>query len=151
LVLSTLHTNDAPGAVTRLVDLGIEPYLLASTLEGVLAQRLVRRLCPACKVAVGPGQAPLQQLGLDPGELSGGSLHRPVGCPACHHTGYRGRMGIFELMQMTESLREMIVRGLPLSQLRQNALAQGMTSLRGAGVEAIRNGQTTVEEILKFI
>jgi len=151
LVLSTLHTNDAPGAVTRLVDLGIAPYLLASTLEGVLAQRLVRRLCPSCKAAAGPGAAPLPQLGLDPTMLAGGSVHRQVGCPACHHTGYMGRMGVFEFMRMTDSLREMVARDVPLSQLRQHALAQGMTSLRAAGVEAILTGQTTMEEVVKYI
>jgi type IV pilus assembly protein PilB len=151
LVLSTLHTNDAPGAVTRLADLGIEPYLLASTLQGVLAQRLVRRLCPTCKVAVGPAAAELQQLGVEAAVLSGRSVYGPVGCPACHHTGYLGRLGLFELLRMSDSLREMVALGVPLSQLRQHALAHGMTSLRTAGVEAILTGQTTVAEVLNYV
>jgi type IV pilus assembly protein PilB len=151
LVLSTLHTNDAPGAVTRLVDLGIEPYLLASTIEGVLAQRLVRRLCPSCKIAVGPASVQLPQLGVDPALFPQCTIYGKVGCPACHHTGFLGRIGLFEYMRMTDSLRELVARGVTLSQLRSQALAQGMTSLRTAGLEALITGQTTVAEVGKYL
>jgi type IV pilus assembly protein PilB len=151
LVLSTLHTNDAPGAVTRLVDMGIEPFLLASTLEAVLAQRLVRRICPACRKAFAPGEALLRQLGMDPDALQGRAFYHSAGCPACNLTGYKGRLGLFEYLRVTDALRESIGQGATLGQLRQKGLAEGMTSLRSAGLQAILAGETTVEEVLKYI
>ncbi len=149
LVLSTLHTNDAPGAVTRLTDMGIEPYLLASTLEAVLAQRLVRRLCMSCKSRCEPPESLVRQLGADPRMIKGQPIYSGTGCPACHHTGYSGRLGIFEYLQMTDSLRELVLRGASLAQLRQQALNDGMTLLREAGLHAVLAGETTIEEILK--
>ncbi|HKB57250.1 MAG TPA: ATPase, T2SS/T4P/T4SS family [Lacunisphaera sp.] len=150
LVLSTLHTNDAPSAVTRLVDMGIAPFLLASTLEAVLAQRLVRRICPSCKAPFEPAEALVRQLGVDPGVVKGQPFHSGAGCPACHHTGYKGRLGIFEFLRLTDPLREMVVAGVSLVQLRQKALGEGMTSLRAAGIAAILVGDTTVEEVIKY-
>lgn len=150
LVLSTLHTNDAPGAITRLVDLGIAPFLLASTLEAVLAQRLLRRLCPACRAEHVPDDSLLRQLGVSRATLKGAPLHRAVGCPACNLSGYKGRIGVFEFMRMTEPLREMIVRGASLVDLRQKALDEGMTSLRDAGLAVLLAGDTTVEEVVKY-
>ncbi len=150
LVLSTLHTNDAPGAVTRLVDMGIEPFLLASTLEAVLAQRLVRRICPSCKVALTPTEALLRQLGAAPGVLRGRSFYAGEGCAECHHTGYKGRLGIFEFLRMTEPLRELVMSGASLVEVRQMALSEGMGTLRDAGLAAILTGQTTVEEVIKY-
>jgi len=151
LVLSTLHTNDAPSAVTRLVDMGIEPFLLASTLEAVLAQRLVRRICPACKKASAPPDALLRQLVSDHTGLAGRPCHAGAGCPDCHHTGYQGRLGIFELLRMTDPLRELLVQGVSLLQLRRHAAEQGMTSLRAAGLAAVFAGETTIDEVLKYM
>ncbi|MDB6115209.1 MAG: type secretion system protein [Lacunisphaera sp.] len=150
LVLSTLHTNDAPGAVTRLADMGIEPFLLASTIEAVLAQRLVRRVCPSCKAAFEPTDPIVRQLGLDPLAVKGRPFHVGAGCAACHFTGYKGRLGIFEFLRMTDPLRELVVRGASLVEIRQKGIADGMTSLRDAGVQAIFAGDTTVEEVLKY-
>ncbi|MBI2812871.1 MAG: Flp pilus assembly complex ATPase component TadA [Opitutae bacterium] len=150
LVLSTLHTNDAPSAVTRLVDMGIEPFLLASTLEAVLAQRLVRRLCPACRAAYTPSEALLRQLGADTAKESGQVFHRAVGCAACNLLGYKGRIGLFEYLPMNDSLREAVVRGVSLVELKQQAVGQGMTTLREAGLAAILAGETTVEEVVKY-
>lgn len=150
LVLSTLHTNDAPSAVTRLVDMGIEPFLLASTLEAVLAQRLVRRLCPQCRQSYEPSDALLQQLGVTSERLSGRVFHRATGCAACNLLGYKGRIGLFEFLPITDGLRELVMRGVSLVELRAKALEQGMTSLREAGLVAILAGETTVEEVVKY-
>ena len=150
LVLSTLHTNDAPAAVTRLVDMGIEPFLLASTLEGVLAQRLVRRVCLSCKTAFKPPEALLRQLGLQPEALNGRPLYSGKGCAACLNTGYKGRLGIFEFLRMSEPVREMVVRGASLVQLRQQVMGEGMTPLRDAGLQAVLAGETTVEEVARY-
>ena len=149
LVLSTLHTNDAPAAVTRLVDMGIEPFLLASTLEGVLAQRLVRRICPSCKAADEPPEALLRQLGLDSATITPRLFYSGKGCAACRNTGYKGRLGLFEFLRLTEPLREMVVRGASLVQLRQQAMEEGMTPLREAGLQAVLAGETTVEEVVR--
>ena len=150
LVLSTLHTNDASGAVTRLLDLGVEPFLLASTLEGVLAQRLLRRICPDCKKPAAPTANALRQLDLTPAHLADRSCSVGQGCPACHHTGYRGRLGIFEYLPLNDALRELIVAGASLLQLREKAIALGMTTLRDAGVEAMLSGETTFEEVIRY-
>jgi type IV pilus assembly protein PilB len=150
LVLSTLHTNDAPGAVTRLVDMGIEPFLLASTLEAVLAQRLVRRICPSCKTPFEPTEAVLRQLGADPVAMKGRPFYSGPGCASCYNTGYKGRLGIFEFLRMSDTLRELVVQGASLVQLRQKGVAEGMTGLRDAGLQAIFAGETTVEEVIKY-
>ena len=150
LVLSTLHTNDAPSAVTRLVDMGIEPFLLGSTLEAVLAQRLVRRVCTACRTPFEPGEALLRQLGVEPATVKGKPFYSGAGCPACHQTGYKGRLGIFEFLPMTDALRELVVRGVSLVELRAKAVEQGMLPLRHAGLAAILAGETTVEEVVKY-
>ena len=150
LVLTTLHTNDAAGAVTRLVDMGIEPFLLASTLEGVLAQRLVRRICAACKVAFDPDEVCLHRVTLDRATLQGRAFYRGDGCAECRQTGYKGRVGLFEFLKFSEALRELVLQGGSVVQLRQRALSEGMTTLREAGVRAILAGETTVEEVIKY-
>ncbi|MDD3179680.1 MAG: GspE/PulE family protein [Opitutaceae bacterium] len=149
LVLSTLHTNDAPGAVARLVDLGIEPFLIASTLEAVLAQRLVRRICPACRVDCPPDEPLLRQLGIAPADAVDRTFSRGQGCAACHRSGYRGRMGLFEFMRFSDRQRELILQRAPAPVLRQQALNEGMTTLRAAGMRGIFDGLTTIEEVLK--
>jgi type IV pilus assembly protein PilB len=151
LVLTTLHTNDAPSAVTRLVDMGIAPFLLASTVEAVLAQRLLRRVCPDCRREHQPPEALLRQLNVPARTLSGMTFHRGMGCPSCGHTGYRGRIGIFEFMRVSDSMRELVVKGASLVELRQQASAEGMKSLRDAALTAVGRGETTVEELLKYV
>jgi type IV pilus assembly protein PilB len=150
LVLTTLHTNDAASAVTRLMDMGVEPFLLASTVEAVLAQRLLRRICPACRTAYRPSEALLRQLDVAPGSLAGRDFHRGAGCPECHQTGYRGRIGLFEFLPMTDALRELTVKGVSLVDLKKQAVTEGLVTLRDAGLAALLAGHTTVEEVMKY-
>jgi type II secretory ATPase GspE/PulE/Tfp pilus assembly ATPase PilB-like protein len=147
LVFSTLHTNDAPGATTRLVDMGIEPYLVASSLEMVLAQRLVRLICPHCKEAYVPKDlaALREELGAELPDV----FHRGKGCRQCQGTGYRGRLGIFELMPVSEAIRVMILDRSSAADIRQQAAAHGMRSLRDDGLRLVRSGMTTLEEVLR--
>ena len=145
LVLATLHTNDATSAVTRLIDMGIEPFLLASSLIGVLAQRLARILCPHCKVSSPADAGELEQLG-EPGPLM---LPRPTGCPECNHSGYRGRTGIYELLLIDEELRSLIHQGGDEQQLRKLAQEKGMALLRDDGIAYVKAGKTALEEILR--
>ena len=147
LVFSTLHTNDAPGAIPRLVDMGAEPYLIASVLEGVLAQRLVRRVCVACRIPETPSPADLLTLGVE--AETGVRLWRGKGCDECRGTGYRGRIGIYEMFPITEDVRSLILRRAPTHELRRHALQEGMTPLRLDGWAKARQGETTVEEILR--
>jgi len=147
LVFSTLHTNDAPGAITRLQDMGVEGYLVASVLEGVLAQRLVRRLCPACRVPDRPSKADLDALGIDAGPDV--PLFRGKGCEECRGTGYRGRTGIYELFGIDEDARSLILRRATTRDIRQHAVQRGMNTLRMDGWKRALEGITTVEEILR--
>ena len=149
LVFSTLHTNDAASAVTRLLDLGIEPYLLASSLVGVLAQRLVRRNCPKCSRPLDEPEEALQRLGVDPHDWHSADLRHGVGCDHCRQTGYRGRLGLFELMLVDEPARRGITARATASELKATAAARGMTTLRDDGVDKVLAGQTTVEEVLR--
>jgi len=150
LVLTTLHTNDAASAVTRLIDMGIEPFLLASTVEAVLAQRLLRRICSRCRVGHVPTQALLRQLGLPPKADGDWCFYAGSGCADCQQTGYRGRLGLFELLTATEAFRDRVVQGASLVEIRQQAVADGLVSLREAGLAAILAGETTAEEVLKY-
>jgi len=147
LVLSTLHTNDAPSAPTRLVDMGIEPYIIASSLTGVLAQRLVRRLCPRCREQVEPSQEELDRLGLTPEQAQKIRFHRGRGCQYCRNTGYSGRVAVYELMVVNEEVREGIVEGLDASELRKIALRSGMKSLKHDGLLKVHQGITSAAEI----
>ncbi|HWA27056.1 MAG TPA: ATPase, T2SS/T4P/T4SS family [Lacunisphaera sp.] len=151
LVLSTLHTNDAPSAVTRLMDMGVEPFLLASTIEAVLAQRLLRRICRACRAPYDPGGGLLRQLGAEPSALAGKAFFRGAGCAACQGTGYRGRVGLYEFLRMTDPMRELIARAPSLIELREQAIAEGLVPLRAAGVNALLAGETTVEEVMRYV
>lgn len=149
LVLSTLHTNDAPSAITRLVDMGVEPYLLSSTVIGVLAQRLVRRICPDCKTPYHPTDQELQSLGLKREDLTDNSLFKGKGCSSCFDTGYKGRLGIYELMIVNNELRKQIVKSPDAIQLRSIALDNGMISILTHGSDLVRRGVTTVAEVLR--
>jgi general secretion pathway protein E len=147
LVFSTLHTNDAPGAITRLEDMGVEPYLVSSVLDGVLAQRLVRRICEGCRVPDAPAPADLEGLGVAADGTY--TLYRGTGCDDCRGTGYRGRFGIYELFPITEDVRSLVLRRASTPEIRRHAVEAGMTSLRLDGWMKARNGLTTVEEILR--
>lgn len=149
LVLSTLHTNDAPSAITRLVDMGIEPYLLSSCIVGVLAQRLVRRICPECKETYEPTQRELQNLGIKREDLPNGNLYRGKGCVCCYQTGFKGRLGVYELMPVNHAINKQIVQSPDAIEMRRVALAQGMTSLLTHGAELVKNGASTVAEVLR--
>lgn len=149
LVLSTLHTNDAPSAITRLVDMGIEPYLLSSCIIGVLAQRLVRRICPECKERYEPSQRELQSLGLKMSDLSEGALYQGKGCGHCYQTGFKGRQGIYELMCVNNAIHKQIVQSPDAVEMRRIAIAQGMMSLLGHGAELVKNGWSTAAEVLR--
>jgi len=149
LVFSTLHTNDAPSAVTRLVDIGVEPFLLSATLEAIVAQRLVRRICGACKTAYTPQDAVLAELGVTRAELGARQLWFGKGCDACNYTGFKGRVGIFEILRLGERLRQMVLDNASMGQLRQAAIEDGMRTLRDSGLLAVFDGQTTVEEVVR--
>jgi type IV pilus assembly protein PilB len=151
LVLATLHTNDAPGAATRLADMGVEPFLVTASLIGVLAQRLLRVICPTCKQAYTPPPDALRRLGLDPDEQSGVELYRGKGCAACRDTGYRGRTGVYELMVMNDRLRALVLAGSSADQIRAAAREDGMRTLRDDGVQKVMEGITTVEELLRVV
>ena len=147
LVFSTLHTNDAPSAITRLVDLKVEPYLIAATVEGVLAQRLVRKICPDCRVRYAPDPGAVALLAQQP--VGRQMLERGKGCPACRGTGYRGRTGLFELLLVTDEIKQGLLKSPSAGALREIAHAQGMTTLRQDGWRKVQAGITTVEEVLR--
>jgi type IV pilus assembly protein PilB len=146
LVLSTLHTNDAPSAVTRLFNIGVEPYLVAASLKAVLAQRLVRKLCSNCKEPVEVPQAMMRAVTKEVGPVE--TLYHGCGCAKCRRTGFSGRIGVFELLEATDELLDIIVRGANLQELREAALAKGYITLRRDGMEKVKAGLTTVEEVL---
>jgi type IV pilus assembly protein PilB len=150
LVLSTLHTNDAPGAVTRLVDMGCEPFLVAASLEGVLAQRLVRTICKNCKASYEPNESILNQLGVAVHELGDKDFFTGRGCEICGNQGYRGRKGLYELLDITDPIRELITDRAPTVVVKQKAMELGMHTLREDGLRNIYLGHTTIEEVLKY-
>ncbi len=147
LVFSTLHTNDAPTALTRLVDMGIEPYLVASSLEAVAAQRLVRVICPNCKEQLTAGEAKVLRQRFN--SKLPDVLYKGKGCKNCQETGYRGRIGIFEMMLVNDDIRSLILENASARDLRRIAARQGTTSLREDGFRHVREGRTTVEEVLR--
>jgi type IV pilus assembly protein PilB len=147
LVLSTLHTNDAPSTIARLINMGIEPFLVSSAVRLVVAQRLIRRLCANCKK---PAKVPVQTLidvGFAPDESI--QIFEPNGCEKCSSTGYKGRVGLFEVMEIDEELREQIMVGASTSELRQKAKEKGMLTLRQSGIEKIKVGSTSIDEVLR--
>jgi type IV pilus assembly protein PilB len=145
LVLSTLHTNDAPSASIRLVEMGIAPFLVSSSLIGVIAQRLVRKLCPRCKEEYSPSPKALMDVGLPPGVV----LWKAVGCDECRGTGYKGRTGIYEIMKVDESIQSLILEGASAARIRKEALSKGMTTLRQSGLRKAVDGITSLEEVLQ--
>jgi type IV pilus assembly protein PilB len=150
LVLSTLHTNDAPGAVTRLVDMGVEPFLISSTLMAVLAQRLVRTICKKCRTPFEPTENQLSLLNLSPHDLGDKLFYYGRGCSNCNDTGYKGRKGIFELLIISEAVRALINERAPTVVVRQKGVELGMITLRDDGLRGIFDGDTTIEEVVKY-
>ena len=150
LVLSTLHTNDSAGAVTRLVDMGVEPFLIASSLEAVLAQRLVRRVCVQCRTPYTPPPNLLKQLNIAADNVGDRQFFYGKGCPVCSQSGYRGRLGIYEWLRMSEGLRDLIGQRAATLVIRQKAIEQGMRTLRDDGLRAIFDGHTSIEEVIKY-
>jgi len=150
LVLSTLHTNDAAGAVSRLLDMGVEPFLVSASLEGILAQRLVRTICSDCKVAYEPSESILRQLGLSSHEVGDKNFFTGQGCDSCNGSGYKGRQGLFELLKISDPIRELIISKSPSVVIKQKAVELGMQTLREDGLRNIYEGHTTIEEVLKY-
>jgi len=150
LVFTTLHTNDAPGAITRLIDMGVEPFLISCTLEAVLGQRLLRAICPNCRAPYQPNESLLAQLEISRRDIGTKEFYYGKGCDACNNTGYTGRKGIYELMKITDPLRELINERAPTVTLQQKAIELGMVTLRQDGLRSIFAGDTTIEEVLKY-
>jgi general secretion pathway protein E len=148
LVFSTLHTNDAASAITRLVDMGVEPFLVASSLVAVLAQRLVRVLCKDCREAYEASREELAEIGVRPPERPV-RVYRPVGCAGCNYTGYRGRVGIFELMLVDDDLRAMVSQNVDAKSIKQKAQQKGMHTLRTDGARKVLQGITSVAEVMR--
>jgi len=150
LVFSTLHTNDAAGAITRLIDMGVEPFLIASTVEAVLGQRLVRTVCTECKKAYEPEDEQLDSLGLSRDQIQNNKFYFGEGCSKCNNTGYRGRRGIYEYLMISDPIRELINQRKPTIVIRDKAVEMGMRTLREDGIRCILDGYTTAEEVLKY-
>src|SRR5438876_715124 len=150
LVFTTLHTNDAPGAITRLIDMGVEPFLISSTLEAVLGQRLLRSICRQCRSTYTPSETLLAELGISPQDIGNRQFFYGKGCDACNNTGYKGRKGIYELLSLTDPIRELINERAPTVTLKQKAVELGMVTLRQDGLRSVFAGDTTVEEVLRY-
>jgi len=149
MVFSTLHTNDAPSSITRMRDMGLEPYLITATLEGILAQRLVRKICEDCRTEFVPSPEMLKELNLRPQDVGGKKFFYGRGCDRCNNTGHRGRMGIFELVIVNDEIRDLISSGASTDQLRNTCRRLGMQTLRESGLKALFEGKTSIEEIVR--
>jgi general secretion pathway protein E len=149
LVLSTLHTNEAAGAVTRLIDMGVEPFLIASSLLAAMAQRLIRVLCKRCREAYVPGDEELAEIGLRRADLASRQIYRAKGCVHCNHTGYHGRTGIFEILPIDDTIRSMVTKGVDSKQIQDAALRNGMLTMRMHGARMVLEGHTSVAEIVR--
>jgi type IV pilus assembly protein PilB len=150
LVLSTLHTNDAPSTVDRLINMGVEPFLLTSSINLIVAQRLVRRICSQCKAPVEVSPEALINIGVDPAEVGAGfATFQGKGCENCNSTGYRGRVAIYEVMVIHEALKEHVLRGVSAADLKREAVKLGMSTLRASALRKVREGLTTIEETVR--
>jgi type IV pilus assembly protein PilB len=149
MVFSTLHTNDAPSSITRLRDMGVEPFLITATLEGILAQRLVRKICEDCRTEFEPAADQLMELNLRPDDARDKKFYYGKGCSRCNNTGYRGRCGIFELVIMSDEIRDLISAGASTDQLRNACRSHGMVTLRENGMAALHKGVTSIEEVVR--
>jgi len=147
IVFSTVHTNDAPTAITRLIDLGLEPYLINATLEGVVSQRLVRKICPNCREEYQPTPDAILSVGLRPDDVKGKKFYRGRGCDRCNNIGYYGRIGLFEILTIDDEMRDMMLQNASTQEIRTASRRMGCRSLRDSGLLAIYDGLTTVEEV----
>jgi type IV pilus assembly protein PilB len=151
LVLSTIHTNDAPSATTRLIDMGVEPFLVSSAVDCVLAQRLIRKLCTKCKQSYKPTEESLKVNGFPPEMIADYTFYRAVGCGECNSTGYRGRFALFEVMLVTEEIRRLIVERRTSDDIKRLAIEQGMITLRDDGLRKVIKGITSIEEVIRVV
>jgi type II secretory ATPase GspE/PulE/Tfp pilus assembly ATPase PilB-like protein len=151
LVLTTIHTNDAPSIATRLVDMGVEPFLIAASMVAGLAQRLTRKICPDCKEEYKPQRELLLRFGFDPKLNPDVKFWHGRGCDTCRQSGYKGRLGVYEMMRVNEELAEMIVRRAPLSEIKEAARANGMHTMQEDGFRKCRDGLTTIEEVMRVV
>jgi len=149
IVFTTVHTTDSPSTVARLLDLGLESYLLAATMEGVVSQRLIRTICPKCKEEFKPSEEMLMELDLTPEDVEGRVFYRGRGCDNCMNSGYRGRMALFEIMLLNDALRDLIINEVSTNVLRSEARKMGMRTLREGGLLSIYDGKTTIEEVVR--
>ena len=149
LVFSTVHTNDAPSTITRLIDMGIQPFLISATLEAIVAQRLVRTICRSCRTAYEPDEEILMEFGPDAQNLRGSTFYYGKGCPDCHHTGYLGRTAIFEILLLEDQIKRAVLDGASAGDLRDMSIRRGMNTLRQSGLQAVLEGRTTIEEVLR--
>jgi general secretion pathway protein E/type IV pilus assembly protein PilB len=150
MVFSTLHTNDAPGAVTRLIDIGVKPFLVSTSLRAVMAQRLVRKICRFCKRPCTPDPKELRSLNINPSQAASATFARGDGCGQCNSTGYRGRMGIFEIFVINDEVQKMIYEGVGTARLRDKARSLGMRTMREDGARKVTGGMTTIEEVVSI-
>jgi general secretion pathway protein E/type IV pilus assembly protein PilB len=150
MVLSTLHTNDAPGAITRLIDIGVKPFLVSTSLRAVMAQRLVRKICKHCKKPYTPDPRELRSLNITGQQASGATFMHGTGCEPCNSTGYRGRAGIFEMFIVNEEIQRMIYDNLGTARLRDKARSLGMRTMREDGIRKVLTGMTTIEEVVSI-
>ncbi len=149
VVFSTLHTNDAPSSITRMLDLGVEPFLICASLEAIVAQRLVRKICAKCKEEISPTEEMLMELELTPDQVKNKKFCWGRGCANCNGTGYRGRQAIFEIMLLNERIKELVMQQASTDKIRHVALEQGMRTLRESGLLAIFDGHSTIEEVVR--
>ncbi len=149
LVLSTLHTNDAPSTISRLLNMGVEPFLITASINLVLAQRLARKICPDCKVAMPVDPIVLHDIGFTPEQITNAKIFHGVGCKTCNGTGYKGRVALYEVMRFTDALRELVLQGAPTAELKAASVRAGMTTLRASGIKKVLDGVTTTEEIVR--
>ena len=149
LVLSTLHTNDAPATISRLLNMGVEPFLITASVNLVLAQRLARRICGDCREPVATDAALLKEMGFTDAQIATGQVFQGKGCQSCNGSGYRGRVALYEVMRFTDELREMVLQGASTAELKLAAIKGGMQSLRMGGIEKALQGVTTLEEVLR--
>jgi type IV pilus assembly protein PilB len=149
LVFSTLHTNDAPSSIARLLDLGLEPFMVTAAIEGIVAQRLVRKICSKCKTEYTPTEEQLLELDLRPDDVAGKIFYFGKGCEFCNKTGYKGRQGLYEIMVLDDDMRDLIVKQASTQVLRAECRKRGMRPLRQSGLMAIYDGVTTIEEVVR--
>ena len=149
LVLSTLHTNDAPSTINRLLNMGVEPFLVSSSVIMIVAQRLLRRICSKCKEPVEVNPQALVEVGFTPEEAESVTVHHGQGCTACGNTGYKGRVALYEALPISDSIRELILQGASTTEIKNQAMEEGMLSLRMSGLEKVRTGQTSLEEVVR--